>query len=224
VLILQTSPNKNRRKGFILLLKKNLLKRTVMMLAGVAMLGFGISLNICSGLGTDPFTCFNLGVSQKFGINYALWQCIANAIILIFTLLFARNLVGPGTVVSMTMVGISASAFRSYFQSILPAQPQLLPRVLLMIAGVLFVGIGAALYISAKVGISPYDSIGFIGENITHIEFRWCRIVCDVTAVLIGWALGSAVGVGTVITAFCMGPFIRYFGRVFTKNILREAP
>jgi NifU-like protein involved in Fe-S cluster formation len=62
-------------------------------------------------------------------------------------------------------------------------------------------------------------SIGFILSDQTHVQFRWCRITCDIIAVLIGFLCGAVVGVGTVITAFCMGPLIKYFGDIIQKKI-----
>lgn len=109
-------------------------------------------------------------------------------------------------------IGFLVDFFRGVFVYILPSQPSVLFRIFVMLCGIAILSFAAALYIYPQLGISPYDSIGFILAERTHIQFRWCRIFCDVLAVLIGFLCGSIVGVGTVITAFCIGPLIKYFG------------
>ena len=41
--------------------------------------------------------------------------------------------------------------------------------------------------------------------------FRVVRIATDFICVLTGGLLGATVGIGTVLTAFCMGPVIQFF-------------
>ena len=192
-------------------MNKSYLKRIAMVCVGVFLMGFAISLSVYASLGTDPCTCMNLGVSAKLGISLGNWQLISNGIFLIFTLLFARHLIGFGTIVNMVAIGYLVDFFRGIFAQILPSQPSVLIRIPIMLFSIVLLSFTAALYMYPKLGVSPYDSISFILTERTHIHFRWCRIFCDVLSVLIGYLCGSIVGVGTVITAFCLGPLINYF-------------
>lgn len=68
-----------------------------------------------------------------------------------------------------------------------------------------------------------YDAVSLIIANTWKVwEFRYCRIISDVVCVVLGTALyllsggnfaglTAMVGVGTIITAFFMGPLIEYF-------------
>ncbi len=38
------------------------------------------------------------------------------------------------------------------------------------------------------------------------------------------WALGGLVGLGTLICAFCLGPFIQFFDRTFSQKVLQYKP
>ena len=44
-----------------------------------------------------------------------------------------------------------------------------------------------------------------------------------ITAVLVT-ALGGLVGLGTLICAFCLGPFIQFFDRTFSQKVLQYKP
>lgn len=200
-------------------INNNLAKRILMVCIGVLLLSFSVSLFIYANLGTDPASCMNLGVSSKIGISFGAWQLIFNCIVLVFTFFFARHFIGIGTVINMVFIGFLADFFNSILSQILPIQPSVTLRLLIIGFAVVLISFAAALYIYPQLGISPYDSIAFMLAERFHLQFRWCRIACDVTAVVIGWLCGSVVGVGTVATAFCLGPLIKYFGDLFQKKI-----
>jgi uncharacterized membrane protein YczE len=203
-------------------ISKNLIRRIVMMCIGVFLLGFSISLAVYANFGTDPCTCLNLGVSGKIGLQFGTWQLIFNCIVLIFMFLLSRDLIGIGTLVNMVSIGFLVDFFRWLYSELLPSQPTFPVRILLMIFALLLLSFSAALYIYPNLGVSPYDSLGFMVSKHLHIQFRWCRILCDVLAVLVGWLCGSVVGVSTVITAFCMGPLIKKFNDLIAKRFPLE--
>jgi uncharacterized membrane protein YczE len=201
---------------------KNLSKRIIMVCVGVLLLSVAIALSVYAGMGSDPCTCMNLGVSEKFGISFGNWQLILNCSILIFTFLFSRHFIGIGTLINMTAIGYLVDFFRWVFTVTLPVQPSLLLRVFMMALALVVLAFSAALYIYPRLGISPYDSIGYIMAEHFHFQFRWCRIASDMLALLIGWLCGSIVGIGTVLTAFCMGPLIKAFGDLIAKKFPLE--
>jgi uncharacterized membrane protein YczE len=57
-----------------------------------------------------------------------------------------------------------------------------------------------------------------------HARLRrpiWLVRTClEVTVVLIGWALGGIVGVGTVLFALLVGPLCEFFLRVFSVPLV----
>ncbi|HEX3016592.1 MAG TPA: DUF6198 family protein [Caproicibacter sp.] len=210
-------------KNIFLYLSDRLLWRKVLLTSvGIILMGIGVSASVYSGLGTDPCTCINLGISHKIGMEFWKWQCIANAIIFIIPLIFSRKMIGYGTVVNMFFVGIIADTVRgTVYHAFLPAQPaNLWVRVGFMLFGVLILGLGAAFYMIPSLGVAPYDSIPLILAEHLPIQFRWIRVAFDVTNLVIGWLLGSTIGVGTVLVAFCLGPMIHFFGEKIRKKFL----
>ena len=66
-----------------------------------------------------------------------------------------------------------------------------------------------------------YDAVALtISEKKKRIPFHWCRIACDLICVLIGFHFGAAVGLGTIVTAFFMGPLIDLFRRTVAEPML----
>ncbi|MGX1791748.1 YczE/YyaS/YitT family protein [Microbacterium sp. NPDC055312] len=71
------------------------------------------------------------------------------------------------------------------------------------------------LYIGAHFGPGPRDGL----MTGLHVRLRrpiWLVRTClEVTVVLIGWALGGVVGIGTLLFALLVGPLCQFFLRVF---------
>lgn len=199
-------------------MKKDLIKRVFMVCVGVFLLSYAVSLSVYANLGTDPATCLNLGISGKVHLSFGVWQLIFNCIVLVFTFIFSRHLIGIGTVINMVTIGFLVDFFNANCFWMFPAHPNELLRIVIMAIGVVLISFGAALYIYPQLGVSPYDSVAFFLAERFHFQFRWCRIIWDVSAVLVGWLCGSVVGVGTVVTAFCIGPLIKAFGDVLAKK------
>lgn len=71
---------------------------------------------------------------------------------------------------------------------------------------------GTSLYFVADLGVSSYDAVALtISEKCKRIPFQYCRIITDILCVVIGFVFHVTVGIGTVITAFMMGPVIQWF-------------
>ena len=73
--------------------------------------------------------------------------------------------------------------------------------------------------------MSTYDAVSLVwSQKQKRIPFAACRVVSDLICVLLGLLLcllggyslrqvGGVLGVGTIITAFFMGPLIGFFNR-----------
>lgn len=201
-------------------------RRILLTSLGVLLMGAGVSASVYSGLGTDPCTCVNLGISRRIGMEFWKWQAVANLIVLIVPLIFSRKRIGFGTVANMFFVGIVADAMRgTVYRALLPAQPPNLGiRIAFMLAGAAILGLGASFYMVPELGVAPYDSIPLVLAEHLPFEFRWIRVAYDGTAVAAGWLLGSAVGAGTILIACGLGPMIQFFSGKIRKKFLAQLP
>jgi uncharacterized membrane protein YczE len=78
----------------------------------------------------------------------------------------------------------------------------------------------ASLYFTADLGVSAYDAVSKIMADKKIAQFRFCRIITDVTCVIVGFVLKASVGIGTIITALFMGPLIQWFNVNFSELLL----
>lgn len=201
--------------------QRTFVKRGVMMLVGILFISICVGCYRLSGFGVDAFTCMNLGISGFIRMSFGTWQLIMNAAILVLVFFTVRKCIGAGTIVNMVCVGYGADLICWIVEDVLKVDMVLPFRIAAVIIGCVFAGLGVAFYMTAEMGIAPYDSVALIIEKVTKkkIRFQYARVLSDVTCVLVGvlfcMAAGNdlwmIVGIGTVINAFLNGPLIQFF-------------
>ena len=84
--------------------------------------------------------------------------------------------------------------------------------------------LGASLYQTADLGIAPYDYLSLGLRDYTPVPYFGCRVFTDALCALLCWLLGGLVGIGTLICAFCLGPFIQFFNGLVSERVLHYKP
>jgi uncharacterized membrane protein YczE len=212
----------------------NMIKRIVLSFMSIIIMGFGIALFSVSGFGVDPFTSMNMNVASTLGIGFGTYQLIVNAVILLFVIIVAhRGLVGVGTAFNMVGCGYACEFFESVIRSMLHGNNSLAIRIPLLIAGIIILCFACSLFFTANIGVGPYDALGFMLSSSIKLEHKWTRVITDVTVVLIGLVVSGGltalfkgnlagvknIGIGTIITAFCMGPLVNFFNKTISAKI-----
>lgn len=187
-----------------------------------------------SGFGVDPFTSMNMNIASTIGMGFGTYQLIINLAILTFVIIVAhRGLVGVGTVFNMVGCGYTCEFFQSLFAPAVNEHYTYALRVPLLIVGIITLCFACSLFFTANVGVGPYDALSFMLARSTKFEYKWMRVATDVTVVLIGLIVSGGakallsgdiskiknIGIGTIITAFCMGPLINFFNKYVSAKI-----
>lgn len=184
--------------------------RLLLILAGVLIQGFGTSWLIRLGMGSDPFTNFAVACDGYSPLSYGTTQALINAVMIIYVVVFNRQMIGYGTLANMVLLGYIIDFFDWIWDKVLPINlfdNRLLAWVILIPAFVCVI-IGASVYMTAGLGASPYDGIPFILSEQLKKPFKYCRMVWDICFMVIGYLLGGGFGVVTIIIAFFAGTII----------------
>lgn len=212
----------------------HMVKRTILSLLSIVVMGFGISLFSVSGFGVDPFTSMNMNIAGTIGMSFGTYQLIVNAVILLYVIIVAhRGLVGIGTVFNMVGCGYVCQFFQSIIEPVVKANFILAIRIPLLISGIITLCFACSLFFTANVGVGPYDALGFMLSRGIKLKHKWVRVITDVTVILIGLVVSggmtsllsgnlsgvSNIGIGTIITAFCMGPLVNLFNKYVSSKI-----
>lgn len=212
----------------------HMVKRIILSFISIIVMGFGICLFSVSGFGVDPFTSMNMNIASTLGIGFGTYQLIVNAVILLYVIIVAhRGLVGVGTVFNMVGCGYSCEFFQNIFEPLVQNNYTYAVRVPLLIAGIITLCFACSLFFTANVGVGPYDALGFMLSRGIKLEHKWVRVITDLTVILIGLVVSGGltaifngnisgvknIGIGTIITAFCMGPLINIFNKYVSAKI-----
>ena len=177
---------------------KREMRRKLMAVSGVMICGASVGIFQKIALGTDPFTCFVTGIANVFGSTYSTWYVILTGIMLAGVAVLHRHYIGFATLINLFLTGMAADVMHGLLDLLLP-DPTFGTRCLLMAFNVLLMSLGASLYYVANLGVSAYDAVALMASECYHIaSFRVCRVTTD-------------AGLGTVITAFFMGPVVQWF-------------
>ena len=196
--------------------------RIVMSCLGVLIGGISVGMFRTAALGVDPFQSLMSGLDSLIPIGFGTLYLIANAVLLLVSLIFDRRKIGLATLINLTLLGYAAEYSQKFFEYIFP-ELSFFPSLLLLVTAIVVMCFGSAMYFNADLGVSTYDAISLmISERQTRVSFKICRILSDLICVTLGvilcrvssmsWGeVTGVVGIGTVITAFFMGPLISFF-------------
>ena len=208
---------------------KLFITRIVLCVLGTILCGVSVGFFKYAAFGVDPFTSFVSGLDKVSPIEYGLLYIVINAVLLIVSLIFDRRMIGLGTIVTLFLVGYLAQYSQQFLTSLLSAD-SLIARIICLVIGIVGLCFSCGLYMPADMGVSTYDAIAIIMENKWHIgKFKYNRIATDFVCVITGTILyimsgeppltvTTIVGIGTIITAFFMGPLVDFFANNFTKK------
>ncbi|QED48073.1 YczE/YyaS/YitT family protein [Cytobacillus dafuensis] len=172
---------------------------------GLMILAFGISLTIeGKQLGIGPWDVFHYGLFLKFGLTIGSWSIITGCFLLLIYSVIKKEWPKIGSILNMVLLGL----FIDFFNWLLPPIDSLIGESLVFMLGVILLGYGIGLYVSADLGAGPRDSFMLLIVEKTGWSIPWVRNGIEVFVLLIGWLLGGPIGIGSVFIAFGLGPIL----------------
>lgn len=209
------------------MMKKRIFMSALGVLTGAVAVGF-FKL---AAFGVDPFQSFMSGMDQLIPIDFGTLYMIVNACMLLFALVFDRHYIGIATAVNLFLLGYVVQFSYDMLQLLFP-NPSMALRVVSFIIGFVVLCIASSIYMTADLGVSTYDAVALIMAHKWKIgKFKFIRIITDLVCVALGLVLfligGGAwkdvpafIGIGTILTAFFMGPLIDFFNRKIAQPML----
>lgn len=205
-----------------------------MSLSGVFIVAVSIGIFKIAALGVDPFQSLMSGLDNLIPISFGTLYILVNLVLLAFSLIVDRRNIGIATFINLFLLGYITQFAYDLLRTWLPA-PSLPMRVLCLIIGVVVLCFGSSLYMTANLGVSTYDAVAVVLSSKWKLgQFQYVRICCDLVCVLLGVGLflfsggtfaqiPTIAGIGTIITAFFMGPLIQFFNSHVAEPLLKKA-
>ena len=210
---------------------KQMQKRLLMCIIGVMISGISVGFFKRAAFGVDPFQTFMSGLDALIPIEFGTLYVIANVCLLLFSLFADRHYISLATMINLFLLGYVAQYSLEFLLLLFPSI-SLIGQVAFLVVGILLSCFAASLYFVADLGVSTYDAVALIITETWKIgKFKYVRIITDLTCVIIGTILyyiatkgftgiTTIVGIGTIITAFFMGPLIDVFSEKVARPLL----
>jgi len=204
-----------------------------MCILGVVIAAISVGLFKRAAYGVDPFQTFMAGLDALIPISFGTLYVIANVVLLLFSLIFDRHFIGLGTFINLFLTGYIADYSHKLLLYLFP-DLGLVGRGVSLIIGIVIMCLASAIYFTADMGVSTYDAVALIISGTWKVwQFKFVRITTDLVCVIIGVILfvtagnsfklvPTIAGIGTIVTAFFMGPLIDFFNRKVAIPMLNK--
>lgn len=200
------------------------LRRILGMIAGVVIIGVGIAVFKFSHLGNDSISALNLRIAELSGLPFSIENVLMNLCLFVPQLIWERRYIGLGTIINSFCIGFIVT-FTSDVMTAAFGTADTLPVQLFWVAvGVLVVAFGCSLYQTADLGVAPYDALSLMMAERLPVPYFGCRVFTDALCAVIAFVLGGLIGLGTLICAFGLGPFVQFFTKHFSEKVLQYSP
>ena len=197
---------------------KNILIRCLILLVGLIIAHFGVTLYLLANLGADPFNVLVQGLFRTLQsiftgirITHGNVHMAISLMIVAILLVVGRTYVKIGTLLCMFCGGPIIDFFTVFLSPLFSvAHPVWIDYCVEVIACVIL-AFGMTIVIKSDAGTGPNDLVAVVISDKLHRKFSVVRILTDLTFVAVGFVLGGSLGIGTIICAFLVGPVAGFF-------------
>jgi uncharacterized membrane protein YczE len=170
----------------------------------LGLIGFGVSLALLlrARLGLDPWDVLTQGITKHVHIRFGYVVDIIGATVLLAWIPL-RQRPGVGTVSNVVVVGLVVN----WSLDLLPTTHALAARIALLAGAIVLNALATGCYIGAGLGPGPRDGLT-TGLAARGHSIRVVRSIIELSVLVIGFALGGSVGIGTVAYAALIGPLV----------------
>lgn len=182
-----------------------LLSRWAKWLIGMAFIGFSIAFMKHANLGLGPWDVLNDSLAGLTGIQLGTVSIIVGAIVLLLWIPM-REKPGVALIPNIILIG----AFTNIGLALVVSASSPFLRSAWLITGILLASLGSALYLGSQLGPGPRDGLMLGLSRKTGWSIGRTRTVMEVLVLIVGWILGGAVGIGTLVSALTIGPAVQF--------------
>lgn len=171
---------------------------------GLLIMSLGIVLLIKADLGATPWDVLHVGLYYQMGLSIGSWSIIVGFIILASAAVILKEWPQIGAFMNMVLVGVFIDMF--FLLPFLQTPEELIGKMIMFIIGIIINAYGMGIYISAKFGAGPRDSLMIAVSTKTGMKIRNVRAVMEIFVLSAGWLLGGPIFWGTILYGLAVGP------------------
>ena len=170
---------------------------------GLWIFGTGEAILIGAEIGVSPWTVLAQGITEQTGFTVGISTFIVGISVLLFWIPLKER-PGIGTILNIILISMAIDVMEPF----IPRQTETTLGILQAAIGIIFVGIGSALYLTANLGPGPRDGWMTGIQRKTDWPIGRVRVGIEIIVLSLGYLLGGIFGIGTVMFALGIGPIV----------------
>ena len=178
--------------------------RTLLILiVGLWIFGTGDAILIAAGIGNTPWNVLAEGIALN--INWSVGQAtFLVSVLVLFLWIPLKEKPGIGTILNAIIISVAIEVM----VPLLPVPDSHTMAVAEVLIGVLLIGIGSGIYLTANLGPGPRDGWMTGLQKASGIPIARVRVVIEVSVLALGVLLGGTFREGTILFALLIGPVV----------------
>ena len=173
------------------------------LVVGLWIFGTGEAVLIAAGIGVSPWTVLAQGITEQTSFTVGEATFIVSVCVLLLWIPL-RETPGIGTILNAILIALSIDVMAPF----IPEQENLPNAIVQSAFGVMMVGIGSALYLTANLGPGPRAGWMTGVQKKTNWPIGRVRVGIEIIVLSIGILLGGTFGLGTIMFALGIGPAV----------------
>ena len=202
-----------------------MIKRCMIYVFGVLILGFGIVLNTKTGLGVAAINSVPYGLSKMTNLTLGNWTTILYIGFIILQILIYKKI--DIKVLLQFPFSYLMGMILDFYDQLLNFVPQnMIISLVLLFVAIILTALGAYLVVSMNFVPNPADGIVNALSYLMNKEFgqmKWMfdclmmTITIIMTFIISGHVIG--IGIGTILSALCIGRVIQLYTKLFGQKL-----
>lgn len=228
-------------------MKKNTFFRIIFYISGLLILALGIILNTKSGLGVSPIISVSYSISTIGSFNFGNTTFLLYAVFVLIEIILhilknyrysrkADDDTLPATHQNLKILllmdflqlplSLVFTRFMNLFSALLPTPSNIISRFLVLAAGIILTGIGAAMSLNMRIIPNPGDGIvqvisDCVGKSVGFtkncVDLANVCFTVFVSLIFAHRLLG--IGIGTIFSVLGVGRVIALFNHIFMEKM-----
>ena len=200
--------------------------RFITFLAGVMLIGLGVSLMNKSGLGLGPWNVTDANLELWIGVTLGQASILHTLVVITLVSILNKNPKYYLSLITTALVGLAIDLWNyTILGGLLPQS--LFEQIIFEIIGFLGITMGLASILITRYPAMVFDELTLtIHRMFKHLTFPTIRIFIEfsglgiafIYSALGGFGLG-ALGWSPFVLAFCFGPAIHFFKQYFQRLV-----
>ncbi|MFG6149367.1 YczE/YyaS/YitT family protein [Halobacillus sp. B23F22_1] len=188
-----------------------MLYRSFIYLLGMLVNFFGVALLINATLGAGFWTSFFIGVTDHLGYTVGFWYGTFQLIIIFVNAVLMKQKPEVRAAIPVLLESLILDFWLVVvFSHVdLSLAPYLL-QVSTLLAGVVIIGLGVAIYILPQFPRAPVDQLFLAVSARFNLSIQMGQSVVAVFMTTLAFLIGGPVGLGTIAPMLFLGPVIQY--------------